>query len=177
LPLSLSNISGPCTILGLDPGLQHTGWGIIQTHGSALHYIACGVVSVPAKQPLAQRLQALHDGLSDVCKTYNIDEAAVEETFVNNNPTATLKLGMARGVVLLVPALFGLPVAEYGANKVKKTVVGAGHADKNQVQHMVKMLLPKADFSGLKADATDALAVAICHAHHRPHLLLKEQIA
>ncbi|MGK9231787.1 crossover junction endodeoxyribonuclease RuvC [Inquilinus limosus] len=152
-------------ILGLDPGLRHTGWGILDVDGNRLRYVADGSVDSDDKADLATRLVQLHDGLAEVLREWTPDEAAVEETFVNKNPTSTLKLGLARGVVLLVPALAGLRVAEYGANHIKKSVVGAGHADKTQVQHMVRMLLPGATFR--TPDAADALAVAVCHAHHR----------
>jgi len=151
-------------LLGLDPGLQHTGWGVIEVDGSRLTFVAAGVVNSSPKRPLAERLVEIHDGLREVIDTYQPAEAAVEETFVNKNPTSTLKLGLARGVVLLVPALAGLPVAEYPANLIKKSVVGAGHAGKEQVQMMVRMLLPGCLTE--TADAADALAVAICHAHH-----------
>ncbi len=152
-------------ILGLDPGLRHTGWGVIDIAGNRLRYVADGAVHSSEKAPMAERLVQLHDGLAEVVRSFAPTEAAVEETFVNKNPTSTLKLGLARGVVLLVPALAGLPVAEYGANHIKKSVVGTGHAAKEQVQMMVRMLLPGASPSS--ADAGDALAVAICHAHHR----------
>ncbi|MGK9167807.1 crossover junction endodeoxyribonuclease RuvC [Inquilinus limosus] len=152
-------------ILGLDPGLRHTGWGILDVDGNRLRYVADGSVDSDDKADLATRLVQLHDGLAEVLRAWAPDEAAVEETFVNKNPTSTLKLGLARGVVLLVPAKARLRVAEYGANHIKKSVVGAGHADKTQVQHMVRMLLPGATFR--TPDAADALAVAICHAHHR----------
>ena len=152
-------------VLGLDPGLRHTGWGIIDVAGNRLTHVADGTVDSSSKAPLHERLVELHDGLAAIIDRLAPNEAAVEETFVNKNPTSTLKLGLARGVVLLVPARAGLTVAEYGANHVKKSVVGAGHADKVQVQAMVGMLLPGIRISS--ADAADALAVAICHAHHR----------
>jgi crossover junction endodeoxyribonuclease RuvC len=152
-------------IIGLDPGLRHTGWGVVDVEGNRLRYIADGAVDSDEALDLASRLVQLHDGLVAVIGEFAPDEAAVEETFVNKNPTSTLKLGLARGVVLLVPARAGLPVAEYGANHVKKSIVGAGHADKTQVQMMVRTLLPGAAFR--TPDAADALAVAICHAHHR----------
>ena len=152
-------------VLGLDPGLRHTGWGIIDVAGNRLRHVADGTVNSSAKAPLHARLAELHDGLVEIIGRLAPDEAAVEETFVNKNPTSTLKLGMARGVVLLVPGKAGLLVAEYGANHVKKSVVGAGHADKVQVQAMGRMLLPGVEISS--PDAADALAVAICHAHHR----------
>lgn len=152
-------------ILGLDPGLRFTGWGIIDIEGNRMRCVANGVVASDAKRDLADRLVQLHEGLEQVIKRFGPLEAAVEETFVNKNPTSTLKLGQARGVVMLTPARAGLPVFEYTPNQVKKTVVGAGHAKKEQVQMMVKTLLPTAQFDS--ADAADALAVAICHAHQR----------
>jgi crossover junction endodeoxyribonuclease RuvC len=155
-------------LLGLDPGLQHTGWGVIEAVGSRLTFVACGTVNSTPTRPLAERLVELHDGLRAVIDEWEPVEAAVEETFVNKNPTSTLKLGLARGVVLLTPALFQLKVAEYPANLVKKSVVGAGHAAKEQVQMMVRVLLPAS--SAGTPDAADALAVAICHAHHRATL-------
>jgi len=151
-------------VLGLDPGLRHTGWGIIDVDGNRLSHVADGVVSAPVSLPLAARLVALFRQITAVLDRYRPDEAAVEETFVNKNPASTLKLGVARGVVLLAPAERGLAVAEYSANKVKKSVVGAGHAEKGQIELMVRRLLPGC--SVVKADAADALAVAICHAHH-----------
>ena len=163
-------------IIGIDPGLRNMGYGLIDVEGSRLIYVACGSVHSDAKLTLADRLKQLHDGLSQVIHAWQPHEAAVEETFVNTDPQATLKLGQARGIALVVPALAGLAVSEYGANKIKKTVVGAGHAEKNQVQRMVKMLLPKADFSS--ADAADALAIAICHAQHRgANALAKKLVA
>ena len=150
-------------ILGLDPGLRHTGWGVIDVAGNRLTHVADGVVSAPTDLPLGERLVALFRQINDVLERFRPDEAAVEETFVNKNPASTLKLGVARGVVLLAPAERGLPVAEYSANMVKKSVVGAGHAEKSQVELMVRRLLPGCTV--VKADAADALAVAICHAH------------
>ena len=152
-------------LLGLDPGLRHTGWGIVDMAGNRLRHVADGVIHSAGDRALAERLVELHRGLVAVIEQYRPDAAAVEETFVNKNPTSTLKLGLARGVVLLVPALAGVAVAEYPANLVKKSVVGVGHADKKQVQAMIRVLLPKAETSS--ADAADALAVAICHAQHR----------
>src|SRR5213075_1289192 len=151
-------------VLGLDPGLRHTGWGVIDVAGNRLSYVADGVVHAPTDLPLADRLVALFRQLINIIERFRPDEAAVEETFVNKNAASTLKLGVARGVVLLAPAERGLPVAEYSANMVKKSVVGAGHADKGQVQMMVRRLLPGCAIA--EADAADALAVAICHAHH-----------
>ena len=151
-------------VLGLDPGLRHTGWGVIDVAGNRLSYVADGVVHAPTDLPLADRQVVLFRQIIDVLERFRPDEAAVEETFVNKNAASTLKLGVARGVVLLAPAERGLPVAEYSANLVKKAVVGAGHAEKEQVQMMVRRLLPGCAIA--TADAADALAVAICHAHH-----------
>jgi crossover junction endodeoxyribonuclease RuvC len=151
-------------VLGLDPGLRHTGWGVIDVAGNRLSHVADGVVHAPTNLPLAERLVALFRQLTAVLERFRPDEAAVEESFVNKNAASTLKLGVARGVVLLAPAERGVPVAEYSANLVKKSVVGAGHAEKAQVQMMVRRLLPGCAI--VEADAADALAVAICHAHH-----------
>lgn len=153
-------------LLGLDPGLQRTGWGIIEVSGTRLSFVAHGVVSTTKGNSLAERLMQLHAGIDEIIERQMPTEAAVEETFVNKNPTSTLKLGQARGITLLVPAQRGLPVAEYPPNLVKKTVVGNGHAAKEQIQMMVSTLLPGCR-DGLTPDAADALAVAICHAHHR----------
>jgi crossover junction endodeoxyribonuclease RuvC len=150
-------------IIGLDPGLRHTGWGVVAIDGNRLRHIADGAVHPPATGTLAERLFALFDGLGKVLEEQRPDAAAVEETFLNKNPGSTLRLGAARGVVLLAPAVKGIPVAEYSTNLIKKSVVGAGHADKHQIEVMVRMLLPGAN---ALADAADALAVAICHAHH-----------
>ncbi len=150
--------------LGLDPGLRVTGWGVVEANGSLLRHVADGVVRPDASRPIAERLVALHEGLAKVIATFAPDEAAVEETFVAQNARSALALGQARGVVLLAPALLGIAVAEYPANTVKKSVVGAGHAAKQQIGAMVRMLLPGANCA--TEDAADALAVAICHAHH-----------
>jgi crossover junction endodeoxyribonuclease RuvC len=155
----------PIRILGIDPGLRKTGWGIVLSEGSKLSFVACGCVESDGALPLGQRLRQLHEGLHKVIATHRPHEAAVEETFINRDPQSALKLGQARGIALVVPALAGLDVAEYAANLVKKTVVGVGHADKKQVQAMIRVLLPKAETSS--ADAADALAVAICHSQHR----------
>uniref|UniRef100_A0A9E8CIW1 Crossover junction endodeoxyribonuclease RuvC n=1 Tax=Bosea sp. NBC_00436 TaxID=2969620 RepID=A0A9E8CIW1_9HYPH len=155
----------PIRILGIDPGLRKTGWGIVISEGSKLSFVACGCVESDGTLPLGQRLRQLHEGLNKVLAAHRPHEAAVEETFINRDPQSALKLGQARGIALVVPALAGLDVAEYAANLVKKTVVGVGHADKKQVQAMIRVLLPKAETSS--ADAADALAVAICHAQHR----------
>jgi crossover junction endodeoxyribonuclease RuvC len=152
-------------ILGVDPGLRRTGWGVVAVTGNALSFVASGTVKAPLDGELAHRLVALHAGLSAIVGTWTPDEAAVEQTFVNRDAVATLKLGQARGIALLVPAQAGLAVAEYAPNAVKKAIVGAGHAEKGQIRAMVKVLLPRATFDS--DDAADALAVAICHAHHR----------
>ena len=152
-------------ILGIDPGLRRTGWGVVDIKGSSLSFVAAGTISSDSGAALADRLMQLHEGLSAVNGAYLPDEAAVEATFVNRNAAATLKLGQARGIAMLVPAQAGLPVAEYAPNQVKKTVVGAGHGAKVQIRMMVSVLLPRATFDS--DDAADALAVAICHAHHR----------
>jgi crossover junction endodeoxyribonuclease RuvC len=153
-------------ILGIDPGLRTTGWGVIDQQGSRLRHIAHGVVKSASEDDLAQRLVQLHDGLTLVLREWQPNACAVEETFVNKNPNSTLKLGQARGVALLVPALLGVPVFEYAPNHIKKAVVGVGHADKTQVHAMVTRLLPGA--KSATSDAADALAVAICHAHQGP---------
>ena len=152
-------------IIGIDPGLRRTGWGVIESDGVRLAYVASGLVTSDAAADLAYRLRELFEGLTSVLAAWSPREAAVEETFVNENAKATLKLGQARGMALLVPALAGLRVAEYPPNLIKKSVVGTGHADKKQVQMMVGMLLPKAKFES--ADEADALAIAICHTNHR----------
>jgi crossover junction endodeoxyribonuclease RuvC len=151
-------------VLGIDPGLRRLGWGIIDAEGSRLRHVANGVCESQGGDDLATRLLALHRQLTEVLTRFAPQIAAVEQTFVNKDAVGTLKLGQARGVALLVPAQFGLPVGEYAPNKVKKTVVGVGHADKRQIDHMVKMQLPGVQIAG--PDAADALAIAICHAHH-----------
>lgn len=151
-------------ILGLDPGLQRTGWGVIELQGNRLQFVGAGVVESTPKAELPLRLVELDNGISAVLEFYKPTDAAVEETFVNVNAKTTLKLGMARGVVLMAPAKHNIKVGEYSANTVKKSVVGVGHAAKEQVDMMVKRLLPTAKIPG--PDAADALAVAICHAHH-----------
>jgi crossover junction endodeoxyribonuclease RuvC len=152
-------------MIGLDPGLRRSGWGVIEVEGNSLVHIASGAVISDARASLSQRLSQLFDALMVVISLHQPQEAAVEETFVNKNPASTLKLGQARGVVMLAPAQLGIPVSEYAANLVKKSLVGTGHADKKQVQAMINILLPSAKPE--TADAADALAVAICHAHHR----------
>jgi crossover junction endodeoxyribonuclease RuvC len=152
-------------IIGIDPGLRRTGWGVVDSDGVRLVYVASGHVSSDAEDDLAYRLRAIFEGLSSVIASFKPHEAAIEETFVNENARATLKLGQARGMALLAPAVKGLAVAEYTPNLVKKSVVGAGHAEKRQIQAMIGFLLPKARFES--ADEADALAIAICHANHR----------
>jgi crossover junction endodeoxyribonuclease RuvC len=162
-------------IIGIDPGLRHTGWGVIECDGPRLSYVACGALHSDAAASLAERLLHIHRQLLDVIARHAPDEAAIEETFVNRDGRATLKLGQARGAAMLAPASLGLSIAEYAPNLVKKSVVGAGHAEKQQVKHMVKMLLPRAELS--TADAADALAIAICHAHHRGRQNLTRALA
>ena len=151
-------------LIGLDPGLRNTGWGVIETDGHALRHVADGTVHSDGDAPIAIRLTQLYDAILELIERWRPAEAAVEETFVNRNPESTLKLGLARGVVLLAPAKAGLAVAEYAPKRVKKSVVGTGSASKEQVQAMIAMLLPGARIAG--ADAADALAVAVCHAHY-----------
>jgi crossover junction endodeoxyribonuclease RuvC len=151
-------------LIGLDPGLRLTGWGVIEIDGNRLRHVAHGVIRVAATGGLANRLRDLFEGVAAIVAAQRPLEAAVEETFVNVNPGSTLKLGQARGVVMLAPARAGLPVFEYAANLVKKSVTGVGHADKRQIAMMVGRLLPGVT---AESDAADALAVAICHAHHR----------
>ena len=158
-------------ILGIDPGLRRTGWGLITAEGNRLIYLACGSVTTNEKLSLAERLVTIHDGLVRIVDEFRPDEAAVEATFVNRDAAATLKLGQARGVALLAPAQAGIMVAEYAPNLVKKTIVGAGHCDKAQIRMMIGVLLPKAVPEN--DDAADALAIAVTHAHHRQSVLLK----
>ena len=152
-------------ILGIDPGLQKTGWGVVESEGNRLHFIACGLIKTDSDLTLAQRLRQIDDGMQDVVKTHMPEEAAIEETFVNNNAASALKLGCARGVAMVVPARFDIPVFEYAANLIKKSVVGNGHATKDQMEMMVRTLIPAVG-RGLGADEADAIAIAICHAHH-----------
>ena len=161
-------------ILGIDPGLRNTGWGVIETDGNRIIYAGDGVVKSDPGLSLAERLVQLHDGLLRVIEGFQPIEAAVEETFVNVNPASTLKLGQARGIALFVPSKFGLHVSEYSPNLIKKSLVGSGHASKEQVQMMINTLLPGCDFQS--ADSADALAIAICHAHHRQSRRLSGQI-
>ncbi|MER8444503.1 crossover junction endodeoxyribonuclease RuvC [Mesorhizobium sp. M1066] len=162
-------------IIGIDPGLRRTGWGIVESLGNSLRFIASGTVKSDDKAALATRLCQLHDGLADILHSAMPHEAAVEQTFVNKDAVATLKLGQARGIAMLVPARAGLVVAEYAPNAVKKAVIGVGHGDKKQIHMMVKVLLPKAVFD--TEHAADALAVAICHAHHRQSVAYRMALA
>ena len=152
-------------LMGIDPGLRFTGWGVIEAEGNRLRHVADGVLATDNTHAVPARLKFIHDELTALFLLYAPQEAAVEETYVNRNGAATLKLGYARGVALLAPALAGISVAEYGAMEVKRAVVGTGAATKEQVEMMVRRLLPAATLK--RADAADALAVAICHAHHR----------
>jgi crossover junction endodeoxyribonuclease RuvC len=150
-------------IIGIDPGLQRTGWGLIDVQGNKLTHISHGVIATDSKASTSERLVKIFDELTQMMQVWLPQEAAIEETFVNKNPASSLKLGLARGVAMMAPAKLGLMVAEYPANLVKKSVVGAGHAEKEQIQAMIKILLPGVEAS---SDAADALAVAICHANH-----------
>jgi crossover junction endodeoxyribonuclease RuvC len=161
----------PIRILGIDPGLRRTGWGLVEIAGNRLAFLACGSVTTNETDMLAARLLTIYDGLMSILLEFRPDEAAVEATFVNRDAAATLKLGQARGIAMVVPAKAGVPVAEYAPNLVKKSIVGAGHGDKTQVRMMIGALLPKADPAS--DDAADALAIAVTHAHHRQSLLLK----
>jgi crossover junction endodeoxyribonuclease RuvC len=165
----------PTRIAGLDPGLCNLGWGIVDWDGARLTYVACGTLKTSASEPMAERLATLFCGIEEVLTRWSPTEAAVEETFVNGNARSALKLGQARGIALLVPARFGLSVAEYAPNTVKKTVTGTGHADKTQIRAMIGYLLPKA--TPQTADAADALAIAITHAHHRRARMIAAQHA
>jgi crossover junction endodeoxyribonuclease RuvC len=158
-------------ILGIDPGLRRTGWGVVDVIGNRLMFVACGSVETDEREAVAARLVAIHRGLARVLAEHRPQEAAVEATFVNKNATATLKLGQARGVALLVPAQAGVSVAEYAPNLVKKTIVGAGHGEKAQIRMMISVLLPKA--TPASEDAADALAIAVTHAHHRQSAVLR----
>ncbi len=152
-------------LLGIDPGLRFMGWGLIEVDGNRLRHLADGVIATEGTDSVPDRLKTLHAGLNALFDAWAPSEAAVEETYVNRSGSSTLKLGYARGVALLAPALAGIAVAEYGAMEVKRAVVGTGAATKDQVEMMVRRLLPGATIK--RADAADALAVAICHAHHR----------
>jgi crossover junction endodeoxyribonuclease RuvC len=158
-------VEQPIRIIGIDPGLRRTGWGVIDCDGVRLGFVACGSVVSDEDESLGARLRQIFDGLSRVLAELAPAEAAIEQTFVNRDASATLKLGQARGIALLVPALSGLIIAEYAPNAVKKTVIGTGHGDKGQIRAMVRCLLPRATPDS--ADAADALAIAITHAHSR----------
>jgi crossover junction endodeoxyribonuclease RuvC len=158
-------------IIGIDPGLRRTGWGIVEVASNRLGFLGCGSVTTREQDGLAERLLTIHDGLARVLDEFKPHEAAVEATFVNKDAKATLKLGQARGIAMVVPARAGVPVAEYAPNVVKKSIVGAGHGDKTQVRMMIAVLLPKAD--PRTDDAADALAIAVTHAHHRQSVVLK----
>jgi len=152
-------------ILGLDPSLSSTGWGVVEVENNRIKHVADGFIKTDTKADIADRLAVIHSTLKEIIEIYKPDEAAIEQVFMNDNPVSTIKLGMARGVVILAPALFNIPVTEYEPNKVKKAVVGVGKAAKEQVQTMVKVLLP-----GCKPkneDAADALAIAITHFNFR----------
>ena len=153
-------------ILGIDPGLRFTGWGVIDYQNHSPRHVANGTIATKASQPMAARLATIMQELQALIQKYQPDTSAVEETFVNANPASALKLGQARGVAMTVPALHGINVYEYAPNLIKKTVVGAGHAKKEQVQMMLKVLMPGVEFCS--ADSADALAIAMCHAHHVP---------
>jgi crossover junction endodeoxyribonuclease RuvC len=150
-------------VIGIDPGLRRTGWGIVDVQGARIVHVANGVCASEGED-LATRLVSLHHQLCAVLESFHPGTAAVEQTFVNKDAAGTLKLGQARAIALLVPALAGIPVSEYAPNAVKKVVVGVGHAQKAQVEHMVRLQLGKVDLAG--PDASDALAIALCHAHH-----------
>jgi crossover junction endodeoxyribonuclease RuvC len=158
-------------IIGIDPGLRRTGWGVVEIEGNRLSFIGCGSVATDDRNDLAMRLLAIHDGLMRVLEEFRPDEAAVEATFVNKDAKSTLKLGQARGIAMVVPARAGVPVAEYAPNLVKKSIVGVGHGDKSQVRMMIGFLFPKADPTS--DDAADALAIAVTHAHHRQSVRIK----
>jgi crossover junction endodeoxyribonuclease RuvC len=162
-------------IIGIDPGLRRTGWGVIESDGVRLVFVACGSVVSDDGKSLGHRLRQLFDGLSEVLTRLSPQEAAIEQTFVNRDAAATLKLGQARGIAMLAPAMLGLSIAEYAPNAVKKTVVGAGHGDKGQIRAMVKCLLPHATPDS--ADAADALAIAITHAHSRSWTEIEARVA
>ncbi len=164
----------PIRILGIDPGLCRTGWGVVEVAGNRLGFLGCGSVMTRDDDGLAARLLTIYDGLMCIFDEFRPDEAAVEATFVNRDAKATLKLGQARGIAMVVPAKAGVPVAEYAPNLVKKSIVGAGHGDKVQVRMMIGVLLPKADPSS--DDAADALAIAVTHAHHRTSVVLRAAI-
>jgi crossover junction endodeoxyribonuclease RuvC len=157
-------MKSPRTILGIDPGLRHTGWGVVQQTGNRLTFVAAGRINPAVDMPMAARLLALAEGITDVVRSHKPDEAAIEETFINKNAHSALLLGQARGSAIVALAQNGLSVAEYAANRIKQSITGHGHADKTQIQAMIKILLSGS--GKLSPDAADALAVAITHAHH-----------
>jgi len=171
MALSQDIMGRPIRILGIDPGLRRTGWGVIEADGNRLIYVACGSARSDDEAALGDRLVTLHDELVRVVDEFRPDEAAVEATFVNKDAAATLKLGQARGIAMVVPAKAGVPISEYAPNLIKKTIIGAGHGDKAQIRMMLGVLLPKADPKS--HDAADALAIAITHAHHRTSAILR----
>jgi crossover junction endodeoxyribonuclease RuvC len=173
--MALTERAARIRIIGIDPGLRRTGWGVIDSDGVRLVFVACGAIVSDDGESLGARLRQIFDGLQAVLAQLSPEEAAIEQTFVNRDGAATLKLGQARGIALLVPALLGLEIAEYAPNAVKKTVVGAGHGDKGQIRAMVKCLLPRAEFDS--TDAADALAIAITHAHSRSWRRLEALVA
>lgn len=152
-------------ILGIDPGLQKTGYGVIQQDGNYIKALTYGVIKPPLSDSMSERLLFLHKEIRVILEKFCPLHVAIEEVFVNKNPASTLKLGQARGVLMMTPSLLNIPVFEYGANKVKKSIVGAGHATKEQILLMVRRLLPQLAIP-LTEDSADALAVAICHSHH-----------
>lgn len=160
-------------IVGIDPGLRHTGWGVIRQEDNRLSFVAAGRINPATGLPMAERLKMLAHELAQIITLHTPDEAAIEETFMNNNAASALKLGQARGAAMLTAAQAGLSVAEYAANKIKQTVTGYGHADKDQITAMIRILLPQA--GKLTPDAADALAIAICHAHHGPREAMLKQ--
>ncbi len=162
-------------ILGIDPGLTHTGWGLVEYKNNTPRHIANGTISTQPKQNMADRLAHIMQELQKVIAEFLPDTAAIEETFVNANPASALKLGQARGVAMMVPALKGISVYEYAPNLIKKSIVGKGHAKKDQVQMMLKILMPGTDFCS--ADSADALAIAMCHAHHLPMIMQRARLA
>lgn len=165
---------GAVRILGIDPGLRQTGWGVIDAENGRLSFVSAGTIRTQGEDTLAERLVQLHHGLEEIVRDGRATEAAVETSFVNRDAKATLKLGHARGIALVVPSLAGLAVFEYAPNAIKKSVTGVGHGDKRQVQTMIGMLLPRAIYD--TEHAADALAVAICHAHMRDRIRLEAGI-
>ncbi|WP_370931362.1 crossover junction endodeoxyribonuclease RuvC [Bartonella sp. DGB1] len=151
-------------ILGIDPGLRNLGWGVIESVANKLNYVACGTIKTDPEENLANRLAYLYDNLINLLDKFQPEEVSVEYVFVNKDAQATLKLGQARGICLLAPAQRGLIIAEYAPNQIKKTILGVGHAGKEQIRYMIKHLLPKAELGN--NDSSDALAIALCHFYH-----------